>query len=168
MFKKFKTAKPIPAIIILVASAILLLSIFLPYSVANKELKEDLLEISETKIDENDEFKAKDLVRVSLMEAARINKTLYEEGVFYVIFIIAIIVFTLLTALSANSKKPFLVLIFNLLAFLLFLIIKVDFANLGVTSNEDFNSGIAFYLIHLTFIANFIGAVWMFIKRKEL
>ncbi len=149
--KKRLNVAAIPMFVALVLAAVMIVSVFLPYATATERHAERLEEYSDYySVDELD-MTGKDMINMSMAEFARMYGTMSEEmfgsswGIFYVTIVILIAGFCICTLIFAALKKPIGVIIFNVLATLVFMLQNFDYKDRGIIPGDNYNWGIAYY-----------------------
>jgi len=162
-----------PVLITIIGSMLMLLMLLLPYASATEEYKEWLLEYAREDYAEGAGITNEEAVQISLAEFMKIymkvaNQGIYKETSILCTVIIGIFaVFSLLTLLMSIRKKPIGIIVFDILALIVFHIIHFDFEDRGVIANSSYNWGISNYLGYIAGIMVFIGAVWLFIEKTR-
>ena len=128
----------IPFIVALIGSLMLIVTLFLPFASATEDYKEYLQEYSDEMYVEELNMTNGDAVNISLFEFGRIYAAAADWGmsesiaIACLVIISAFTLFTILTTLFSVLKKPIVAMIFNLLSFGVFWLIKWDFEDRGV------------------------------------
>ena len=151
-------------IAMLIGSAILLLTLFMPFASATDEYKEALEELNMTN---------KEAINISLFEFIRIYSS--ETGkeisndlsIVYVVVIAAFAVFALLTLLFSILRKSIPVIVFNILTFAVLRLIIWDFEDRGVISNSRYDWGIAQYIGYIGIAIVMVGAVALLVVKMK-
>lgn len=169
---QIKKQLTIPALIALIATVFMVVSVFLPYGVAIDERAEWIEEHPDYIVYEDLNLTAKDMKNVSILEYTRIYYTLCEElwhdsfyGIFYLTIFCLIVGLSVIAVLLAYGRKPIGTIIFALMAMGVFQIQNTDYTMRGILSRTYYDWGIAHYLFPLA-VAIVLGAsVWMLVKK---
>ena len=140
MNKKFALLPMIPA---LLGGLLMAATIFLPYLVS--------------KYDSQSLIQYVDLYKQYLGEAA---------GTVFLILIIAVGLFALLTALFGGLRKAVPVIVFDVLAFIPFLVLRGDFGARGFP-NGTYSLGVGYWLFYVGAALALGGAIWMLVCRAK-
>ncbi len=168
---KIKLPTRTPSVLITIVAAVLLLVLlFLPYVSAEEDYAEELEEIEDLYIDEENEITYGSVIDLSLYEYSKLS--LFEDsmwdffdGVAWVTLAFAVLAF--LTLLCAMGKKPVGTIIFNLLAFAVFVFEDMAFDESVIDENRHYGWGFAHYLIYVALVAVIAGAVWMMVDKRK-
>ena len=162
----------VPFLVTLIATVVLLLSVFLPYLSANKVYAEQLDAFGSEEAYPGSGITAKDLKDISLMEFASIANALDEiysssplEGVAIVVYAIAAL--SAVAAVFAYFKKPIAVIIFTLLAYGATAIIELGITESGALNTKVYDFGIAHALVPLAVLASIVGSIWMIVVKSK-
>lgn len=172
---EIKAQKTIPCIIALIGTALMFLTIFLPYATATAEQAKMIKNRPDEIIYEELDMTAEDMRNISMVEYAMIYGELSEQilgdasyGIMYVAIVALIGIFSLLSVLFAILKKPIPVIIFGLLALGAFSIQNFDYTDRGVIPSRSYEWGAAYYIFYIAFAIALIGSVWLLtLKIKE-
>ncbi len=164
-------AKWIPFVVTLFGTVLLVASLFMPYASAVGEYAEQPEEDPNRIVDTQTYMQAHEFLNVSVMEFAGIYSRL--DGYFIctaTAYIIA--AFSARTLLVAVNKKPIATMIFDLLAFFVFLAQRWDYTDRGVVPSANYEWGVGYHLFCVATAVVFAGAMWMFVnnllKKKVL
>ena len=157
-------------IAMLIGSAILLLTLFMPFASATDEYKEALEKFSDSMYIEELNMTNKEAINISLFEFIRIYSS--ETGkeisndlsIVYVVVIAAFAVFALLFSIL---RKSIPVIVFNILTFAVLRLIIWDFEDRGVISNSRYDWGIAQYIGYIGIAIVMVGAVALLVVKKK-
>lgn len=168
----------IPFIVAIVGAIMLVVTLFLPFASATDGYEEYLQEYSNEKYVDEIDMANKDAVNLSLFEYIRIYAAAAKLGisedtaVACVVIIALFAVFAVLTVLFAVLKRPIPIIIFDILSFGVFYLIKWDFEDRGVLPSRNYDLGIASAFCYIGIVITFVGAVWLLIRKikskKEL
>ncbi|MBQ4648519.1 MAG: hypothetical protein IJB76_05095 [Clostridia bacterium] len=169
--EKNKNSLLIPFVIALIGALLLVATIFLPFASATEEHQEYLQKHSEEMYAEEINMTNEDAVTISIFEfgriyAAAISLERYVDiAIACLIVIVGFALLVALTTLFAVLKKAIITLIFNLLSFGAFQIIKWDFEDRGVLPSSSYDFGIAQYACYVGIIAVMVGAVALLVAK---
>ena len=160
-------------IAMLIGSAILLLTLFMPFASATDEYKEALEKFSDSMYIEELNMTNEEAINISLFEFIRIYSS--ETGkeisndlsIVYVVVIAAFAVFALLTLLFSILRKSIPVIVFNILTFAVLRLIIWDFEDRGVISNSRYDWGIAQYIGYIGIAIVMVGAVALLVVKMK-
>lgn len=161
-------------LITVLGSLLLIIMILLPFATATKEHKEWLLAYPDQSYVNEISLTNKDAVNISLVEFARIYGVAVDQGIHKDISITCIVVIaifaglSLITLLFAIFKKPFGIIIFNILSLCDFWLIHFDFKDRGVIPNSSYNWGLANYMTYVVGAFILAGAVWLLIEKSKM
>lgn len=164
---------PIPALVALISAVVLLLSIFLPYMVANKAYSDMIGDYGSEIAIPGTDLTAKDLKEVSLSEFASIADALAKvypsgSGVELVSTMVYILAGCAIAAgLFAFFKKPVGVIIFSVLAYGVSAIFEAGIKESGVLSTSVYDYGLAHTLIPLAVLGCIVGAIWLIVEKNK-
>ena len=159
-------------IAMLIGSAILLLTLFMPFASATDEYKEALEKFSDSMYIEELNMTNEEAINISLFEFIRIYSS--ETGkeisndlsIVYVVVIAAFAVFALLTLLFSILRKSIPVIV-NILTFAVLRLIIWDFEDRGVISNSRYDWGIAQYIGYIGIAIVMVGAVALLVVKMK-
>lgn len=162
----------VPFLVTLIATLLILVSVFLPYMSASKTYADQLDLYGDMVAYSGTDIKVKDLKDVSLMEFAEIANAMDKissssslEGVAIVVY--AIMALSIAAVLFACFKKPIAVIIFTLLAYGASAIIELGITESGALSTSVYDFGIAHTLIPLAVLASIVGSIWMIVVKNK-
>ncbi len=168
----------LPLLVTLFGTILMAVTVFLPYSTAIDERAEFIKNMPDAVIYEDLDMTASDLYNVSMIEYAKVYSGLSEQllgnslyGVIYVIFVSLIGGLSLISLLFALVRKPIAVVVFNLMAFAVFLMQNWDYTDRGVIPSSSYGWGIGYYIFFFGTVIAIIGAILMLIakiKSKEI
>lgn len=162
-----KKSLTVPFLITLLATVLMVVSVFLPYMTATGDVASEIRGLSEALLEE-------DLSSFSMPGFAKFCASLTEgisdgnvvSGLLYTL-VGLVGGFALLAALFALLKKPIPVIVFTVLSFLVFLLQGVIFG--GVIQNSDvYTWGIGYYLFMAAAVAAFAAAIWLKVCKCKL
>jgi hypothetical protein len=163
-----------PVLLTIAGTILLLVMVILPFASAKKEHKEKLTQNAEQMYVEEIEMTNADAVHISLVEFVHIYSHTFKQEFQKEISIVCIVlvamfaVFAFFAMLMAIVKKPIGVMIFDILAMVVFGIIHYDFADRGVIPSRLYDWGIVNYLTYLIGGIVIAGAIWMLVKKRKL
>lgn len=172
---KNKMLQCVPLIIVLSGIIILISAFFLPYASANTEYSEWLSNYAEGMYAEEIGMTNGDAIGISPLEFLR----MYIYGVsnysgnnqmisiICIVIIGLIAIFTLLCTLFAALRKPIPLMVFDILIFVIVLLMKFDFEDRGVISNSRYSWGVANYFYFIGIAITFVGAMWLLITKNK-
>lgn len=161
----------IPFIVALIGSLMLIVTLFLPFASATEDYKEYLQEYSDEMYVEELNMTNGDAVNISLFEFGRIYAAAADWGmsesiaIACLVIISAFTLFTILTTLFSVLKKPIVAMIFNLLSFGVFWLIKWDFEDRGVIPSNSYDWGIAEFVCYIGFAVVMVGAILLLMAK---
>ncbi len=167
----------IPFVAVLIGTQMLVITLFMPFASATGDFKERLQEHSDEMYEEELDMTCGDVVNISLFEFGKIYYAAADAGVAEsvslscVVIISAFAVMVVLTLLFAVFKKAMPIIIFDLLAFGVFSLIKWDFEDRGVLPSSNYDWGIARYIFYVGSVIAIVGAIALLvvkIKNKKL
>ena len=169
---KKKDTLLIPFILALAGSLIMVISIFLPYATATEEQAERFETYPDTVIVEELGLTAKDMVNISMFTYARVYVTISEEawgepvsGIFYAVIVGVIALFSGLALLFSILKKPIPIMIFDIIATVIFIFQCQDYTGRGVIPSDSYNWGIAYYIFFIAAVVVLASSVWMLVGK---
>ena len=163
----------IPFVIALIGSLLLIATLFLPFSSATEEYREHLQKYSEEMYAEEINMTNGDAVNLSLFEFGRMYAAAADLGMFKsiavacLVIIAAFALFVILTALFAVLKKPVAALIFNLLSFGVFRLIKWDFEDRGVLPSSSYDWGFAEFACYIGIAIVVVGTILLLVAKLK-
>ncbi|MBR7061975.1 MAG: hypothetical protein IKI42_02980 [Clostridia bacterium] len=167
----------IASLVCVVCAALLVVSLFLPFTKANKDEAESIMSRPAYKAFDNDKlnYTSHDLVRISLFKYTRIYGTLGEElwgdkisGIFYIAIFVLLAAFAALTLLFSALKKPVAIIVFDVLFFALTLFNNSDYTSRRVISeNSSYQWGIAHTLFFVLTAIILAGAIAMIVFKMQ-
>lgn len=155
-----------------IASLVLIATLFLPFASATESNREQLLKYPEYENMEIAGLTNADLTDISLFEYVKVYSYMAKNDISKAISIVclsilaAFAVFSIMTLLFSILKKPIAIIIFNVLALLDFWIIRFDFSDRGVVPSQSYNWGIANYIVLVFGVLILAGAIAMFVGKK--
>ena len=160
-----------PLLVTVLGSILLITTVFLPFASATDNHKEYLEKYSDTLYVEEFDMTKEDAIDISLFEFLRMYSILAEKGIHKSISIACVVIisifagFSLLTLIFSVFKKAIPTLIFSLLSYAAFYIIKWDFKDRGVIPSNDYNWGVAEIVCYVGVIVAIIGAIALLIMK---
>lgn len=161
----------IPFIVAIVGATMLIVTFFLPFATATESYEEYLNEYSDEMYVDEIDMTNDDAVNISLFEYVRIYATAAELGISEDIAIICVVIialfaaFAALTVLFAVLKKPIPIIVFDILSFGVFYLIKWDFEDRGVLPSRNYDLGIASAFCYIGIVIAIVGAVWLMVMK---
>ena len=163
----------IPFIVAVIGSALMILTIFLPYTSATKEFAERIDSYPEAVAYSNTDIKASDVKNVSMVQYASMYSSNSKEilhqssvGIIYVVIVVGIGIFSLLSLIFALLKKPIPLIISDVLDFGVFTFLGWDFRDRGLIISA-YNWGIGYYLFYIGIVMALVGAVLLIMAKKK-
>jgi len=157
------------------AALLLLIAIFLPYATAIGDHAENLKDNPDAIVYAELDMTSSDIIHISMAEYAKVYGSLGEElfydagmGTFYMVLVILIGGFAALALLFALLKKPVGVMVFDILAFIVFSLQNWDYTDRGVVPSRAYDWGAGYYVFYIAAVAVLAGAIWMLIQKKKL
>lgn len=169
--KKNKNSILIFWAIALVGALFLISTIFWPFASATEDFREYLQEESEEMYAEEIDMTNEDAEDLSLLEFGKIYSNASEldadeeMAIACLVVIAAFIIFAVLTTLFIALKKPIVAIIFNLLSFGVFQIIKWDFEDRGVIPSRYYDWGFAETACCIGVAIVMIGSILLLIAK---
>lgn len=160
-----------PALVAIVGSLLLLITLILPFASASEEHKERLMSYPESMYSQEANMTNEDAVNISLVEFIKIDFAAIEVGVSEgtaianMVVIIAFITFATLVLLFSILKKPIPALIFDIISFAVLQLIRFDFEDRGVIPSSSYDWGIAQIICYLGIVITAVGAVLLLIAK---
>ncbi len=163
--KKNANAKKIIGFLaVLLGSILLLVTLFLPFASSTGEYREYLEKNPDTAYVGDMQMKNSDVVDISLLEFGRIYLSAMGNPItgplatvcFIMISVFAL--FALMTTLFSILKKPIPLIIFDVLTFAVFNLIRWDFGDRGVM-RSGYNWGMAQYFFYIGAALALAGAI---------
>lgn len=172
--KKLKENKSlIPMLVTIVLAFVMFLTIFMPYASATEEYAERLEQYSDYYALEELDMNGEDFINISMAKYAKVYSKMSEDifgdsatGVLYVVLVVLIAVFAIGALVFAFFKKPIAVIVFDILAFVVFCIQNWDYKDRGVIPSDNYNWGGAYYIFIICAIAVLVCAVASIILKK--
>lgn len=172
--KKLKENKSlIPMLVAIVLAFVMFLTIFMPYASATEEYAERLEQYSDYYALEELDMNGDDFINISMAKYAKVYSKMSEDifgdsatGVLYVVLVVLIAVFAIGALVFAFFKKPIAVIVFDILAFVVFCIQNWDYKDRGVIPSDNYNWGGAYYIFIICAIAVLVCAVASIILKK--
>ncbi|MBE7058649.1 MAG: hypothetical protein E7387_06065 [Ruminococcaceae bacterium] len=169
--KKAKNNLLIPFIVVLIGSVMLIVTLFLPFASATEEYAEHLQKYSDEMYAVGIDMKNEEAIDISLLEFIKVYAATADLGmsqdvaVVCLVIIFAFILFAILTVLFSVFKKPIPAIIFNLLSFGVFWVIRWDFEDRGVIPSSNYDWGIAGTFCYVGIVVVMIGAVALLVMK---
>lgn len=163
----------LPYLAMLLAAVLLVLCILLPYGTAKQERRQWLEAAGDTVVNARNGFTGTELVRMSLIEYAKLNRINIQNGVdrhesmTRLIVIAALAVFCLLTALFAVLKKSTAVIVFASVTLLIAFLLSEDFAWNRIVPGNAYGRGAAHVLLYVLPLVIIAAALWMMIAENR-
>lgn len=156
-----------------VIAFLMFLTIFMPYASATLEHAERLEKYSNYYSIEELDINGNDLINISMVRYAKIYSRMSEEmfgdsstGALYVVLVVLIAIFSICNLIFAIFKKPIAVIVFDVLAFVVFCIQNWDYKDRGVIQSDNYNWGAAYYLFIICAICILVCAIITIILKK--
>lgn len=174
--KKETILKHLPLIAVVLGAAILAIAFFMPFGSATEDYAEGLNSYPDEFYAEEIGMKNRSAVNLSLLEYARLygysmtemSGSRKEISIVCFVIIMLIGVFSLLTLLFSVLKKPIPLIVFDVLSFASFRLIKWDFKDRGILPGSLYNCGIVHFMYHAGAVVALIGAIWLLaVKIRE-
>ncbi len=169
---RIKKQLTVPAMIALIATVLMITSVFLPYGVAIDERAEWIEEHPDYVVYKDMNITASDMKNVSILEYTRIYYTLCDEfwhdssyGAFYLAIFCLIVGLSAIAGLFALGRKPIGTILFALMAMGVFQIQNTDYTMRGVLPNTYYDWGIAHSLFPTAVAVAIVASVWMLVKK---
>lgn len=169
--KKEKKKSPItlPFTVALVGVLVMVIALFLPYLTAVGETARRIEKNPNNVEIRSLDVKARDLENVPIISAGNIATAVYneEEGEAVKGVVVVFCALVALTAMFVILKKPIVVMVFNLLACVVFLFLNTSMAQ-EIVGDDKYTWGLGYYAIWIAVVAVLVGAIWLLVKKKEL
>ena len=163
----------IPMLIAIVLAFLMFLTIFMPYASATEEHAERLEQYSDYYALEELDMNGEDLINISMAKYAKVYSNMSEDmfgdsatGTLYVVLVVLVAVFSIGVLVFAFFKKPIAVIVFDILAFIVFCIQNWDYKDRGVIPSDNYNWGAAYYIFIICAIFVLACAVPTMILKK--
>lgn len=167
--KKIQT----PFLVMLISTILLLTMVILPYASATDDYRY-LLEYPDEDYVEETGMTNKNVVNISLIEYIR----LYAEGINQgmdkatciacIVIISLFALFSLIALILAICKKTVGVIVFDILAMLVFKLIHYDFEDRGVIPSSSYDWAFASFMPYVIGVIIIAAAVWFLIVKKQI
>lgn len=145
----------------------------MPYASATEEYAERLEQYSDYYALEELDMNGEDFINISMAKYAKVYSKMSEDifgdsatGVLYVVLVVLIAIFAIGALVFAFFKKPIAVIVFDILAFVVFCIQNWDYKDRGVIPSDNYNWGGAYYIFIICAIAVLVCAVASIILKK--
>ena len=157
-------------LIALALTAVVLLSLFLPYASTTKDAREQLNERPDVVIIDDINLTAGDMKDISLFEFTRIYRVTNSDelGAIYTVLFAILAVLALLAVVFALLKLPIGIIIVNIISLGVFFLTKFDFTDRKVIDAETYNWGFGHHLFLLCAIAAIAVAIWMIVVKSSI
>lgn len=166
--------KMIPFIATLIGAVLMAAAIFMPYSKAIGNHAERIEDDPDAVVYEDPDITAGELLNVSMFEYAKLYLTVGEDMwdnsfpvILYTSLVALIGLFALLAVLFTLLKKPVRVIVFDILAFIVFVIQNWDYSDRGVVPSRKYDWGAGYYVFFVAAAVVFIGAILMKISQSK-
>lgn len=163
----------IPFLVALIGSALMILTLFLPYTSATKDFAEKIDAYPEALAYSNTDIKVSDVKNVSMVQYATMYGSNSKEilhqssvGMIYVAVVSGIGVFSILSLVFALRKKSIPTIIFDVLAFIMFAILCWDFKDRGLMT-KAYTWGVGYYLFYVGVVLTLVGAILLIVAKKK-
>ena len=161
----------LPFIATLIGSLMLMLTLFMPFASAKDEYKEYLQEYSDKMYAKEINMTNGEAVHLSLFEYGRMYAAAADLGMAKNIAIACLVIisvfalFAILTTLFSVLKKPIAAIIFDILTFGVFLLIKWDFRDRGVLPSNRYDWGMAEYICYIGIAVVIVASITLLISQ---
>lgn len=163
--------------IIIFATLIAIVGLFLPYEKSIGDYRKNLKDNPDTINVREVDFKNSDVVDISILENFKVykygvsnsggNEWLYGESLINVIITITLIVSIILVLLFAILNKRVLTIIFDIILFISALAMNFDIVSRGVIPSDSYTYGISYYLYFIVAIIILACTIFLIIKNKK-
>lgn len=163
----------LPYLSMLLAAVLLVLCILLPYGTAKGEYRQWLEKIGDTVINRRFGLSGSDLVKMSLLEYAKLdwmnvqNSVERHASMLRLMLTGILAVFCLLTALFAVFRKPIAAIAFSLFTLLIAFILSESFAWNRIVPSEAYDRGAAYVLFYVLPLLVIAAALWLMIAKNR-
>ncbi len=158
----------IPFIIVLAGTLFMVISLFLPYSTAIGDHEEYINRFSDEIAYEELDMTYDDTMNLSMAEYAKVYGSMGQSFTLYVALVVLIGGFSSLALLFACLKKPIPIIIFTVLAFLVFCLQNWDYSDRGVVPSSDYDWGAAYYIFPAAAAVAFIGSICLLVQKIKI
>ncbi len=172
-YKKKELKLGLPGIVALLGAILMVATLFLPYATATEEYAAELNQFPDELVYSTMSITAEDVVNISMVEYVNVYINLSEVlfgsailGYIYAGITILLGVFAWMVFLFALLKKAIPVIVFDVLATIVFLIQCWDYSSRGVIGTKAYDWGLAYYLFYVAAVVSLIGAIWL-LSRKS-
>lgn len=159
----------IPSIVALVGAVLMLVSLFLPFAVANEDMIERIEKYPDELVFEDGDMTSSDLKTISLVKFSYLFSNLYKDsdnGTFYLVFGIVALVVTALCVLLSACKKPIGAVVFSLLSYGVFYLWNYDLSfDREIVPGRNFDYGIGYYIYYLAIAITISGCIWLLVTK---
>ncbi len=171
--KQIEKNQIIPFILAILGSLLMIITLFLPFSTATEDFKAEINKNPEFVIYEDIDLKAKDVVNRSMIDYAKVYRSMSNrlfatnEGIIYVGIVATIGIFALIALISSVFKKATPTIIFAILSFLVFAFLSFDFYHRGEIPSDSYNWGFGYYIFYVATIITLVGAIWLLVVKHK-
>lgn len=158
----------------LVGIFLMIISLFLPYSTAIGNHRKSIADNPDRVVYDELNMTADDIMNISMVKYAWIYSNMSEElwgnsgnGIFYVVLVILMLGFSLLSLMFTIKKKTVKVIVFNVLAFVVFSIENSDFSMRHVVPGDYYAHGIAYYTFYVAAIIVLCSAIFTILTKNR-
>lgn len=163
-----KDGTTVPFVVTLVAALLLIAAFFLPYLSMSREYMESFGGLASL----GSAAAGFDVTSISFLTMTRVILDassafgMADEMVITLVVLIILAVLSLFTLLFAAIKKPVAAIVFDILTFLVFLLMAFGMRESGLIGN-GFNYGIGFYAYIISIIAVLACSIWLAIAKSS-
>ncbi len=168
-----KSQLPLPAVIGIVSSLLLVVCLVLPYAVATSSGETFFMAYSGQSAIEGLDMTADQMASMSLVDFARVYSALgstghiKEPGALYIGLVATMGACSLVMALCFAKRRPIVAIAFGIIAFGAFMLQTADYTSRGVVPSDNYGWGIAYYLAFAAFVVALVAAIWLFVERRR-
>ncbi len=174
---KSKIFRHVPMAIALCGVIMLITAFFLPYAAANSEYGEWLSNNSDSMYAEEIGMTNGEAIGISPLEflrlyiygASNLSGNNQAISIICIVMIGLIAGFTLFCTLFAVLRKPIPMIVFDILTFVVLLLMNFDFKDRGViSSGSRYDWGLAYYFYFIGIAITLVGAIWLIITKNKI
>lgn len=163
----------LPYLAMLLAAVLLALCILLPYGSARQARRQHLEQIGDSVANRQANLSGNDLVRMSLLEYAKLSRINIQNGVethssaVRLALIASVGFFSLLTALFAARRKPGAAIAFSSVTLLVAFVLSEVFTWNRIVPSEAYGRGAAHILYGVLPLVVIAAALWLMIVKNR-
>ena len=164
-----KNYKFIASMVATFGALLMLISLFLPYAVANEYMAKRIEKYPDELVLEDGSMTSSDLKEVSLLEFSYMFSKIYEDrddGVAYMVIGIISVAFSAMCVILALFKKPIGAFVFSMLSYGVFYLWYNDLSvSRGVVPGSNYDVGFGYYIYYFALAVTMAGCVWLLVEK---